>query len=492
MQSADVELKAERWQRSRKQLRASLMLMQGAPSLRDGMAEKALAEASAKAIREERERRMRNWPKGIALWKKALRLLAVERPTLWRVAELHACAEPIPDRLARVAEWYGQLVQSTPRGVIEMQTGFADGAGRTRYRPTVSHRPPPSIACARAADAAARFRIDGSPALQALLSPRTFATASYPKPSAIDVDSLQHGVWSADFSWERGVVPQCGPIDESPGFAGDAALQVWRPPPTQKPARLVLQMGNVAPCTASKPSAVAAGTSGGHRKPPKEPSRAEIKEAITRAALHQSRGLPFGKRTVNNNDKVSSMQAPPSTRYNPIRPDDKRSRAADFGAGGAIERAGACASALGSTEAHVGPGSYSARQRAGPGRAQHVRILGKPPVFSFHDPGPAAGDYDPVPPTSGRTGAFSRGKTGREEVKRAKVSTGPAPGLVAWNALEPKLVQAGVMEADTPRDRPPSVVVDGQAPTSGGTLGRHKEEFFKHLAHSLGRDPPKW
>ena len=269
MQSADVELKAERWQRSRKQLRASLMLMQGAPSLRDGMAEKALAEASAKAIREERERRMRNWPKGIALWKKALRLLAVERPTLWRVAELHACAEPIPDRLARVAEWYGQLVQSTPRGVIEMQTGFADGAGRTRYRPTVSHRPPPSIACARAADAAARFRIDGSPALQALLSPRTFATASYPKPSAIDVDSLQHGVWSADFSWERGVVPQCGPIDESPGFAGDAALQVWRPPPTQKPARLVLQMGNVAPCTASKPSAVAAGTSGGHRKPPK-------------------------------------------------------------------------------------------------------------------------------------------------------------------------------------------------------------------------------
>ena len=33
------------------------------------------------------ERRMARWAPGVALWKKALRLLALERPTLWRVAE---------------------------------------------------------------------------------------------------------------------------------------------------------------------------------------------------------------------------------------------------------------------------------------------------------------------------------------------------------------------------------------------------------------------
>ena len=42
------------------------------------------------AIEAERRRRMARWPKGVALWKLAPRLLAVERPSLWRVAELHA------------------------------------------------------------------------------------------------------------------------------------------------------------------------------------------------------------------------------------------------------------------------------------------------------------------------------------------------------------------------------------------------------------------
>lgn len=188
------------------------------------------------------------------------------------------------------------------------------------------------------------------------------------------------------------------------------------------------------------------------------------------------------------------LQTPPSTRYNPLRPD--KARAADFGAGGACERGGACAAALGSTTPQVGPGAYTPRHRAGPGRPQHVRIQGKPPTFSSHQPTPAPGDFEPSPRPVGPSHGFSRGKTGRMPAQRAKLSMGPAPGLVMWNALEPVLVRAGagprvedaiaVAIAEQARAREASSVDDSGLP------GRYKEEYFKNLAKSIGRDPPKW
>ena len=41
----------------------------------------------------------------------ALRLLAHERPTLWRVAQLHAALDEMPERQGRIADWYKTLSQ---------------------------------------------------------------------------------------------------------------------------------------------------------------------------------------------------------------------------------------------------------------------------------------------------------------------------------------------------------------------------------------------
>ena len=129
---------------------------------------------------------------------------------------------------------------------------------------------------------------------------------SYPKPPAVATDQLDYGVWSADFSWRRGVVPQCGQPDSRPISIGDSSLHLHRPPPVHAVTRQVLQIGAVAPCTASKPSAAKSTTGGTPRKPP---SRKQIMHEIERSAAGPLIGLPFGQRTTTNYDKETHMQA---------------------------------------------------------------------------------------------------------------------------------------------------------------------------------------
>ena len=428
VQTAEIAQRMSRWQRSKAQINATTKL----------------AAAGKQHAKEERERRMARWTRGVALWKKALRLLALERPTLWRVAELHACAEPIPDRLSRTAEWYGQLVQMTPRGVIDMRVGYADGAGRVFLgrdgKPRgVSHRTAPALQAANARKAAIAAMLEhseASPMLEALLSPRYDPKEGFPKPAAIDPLAVHGGVFSSDFSWERNEVPQNGKTggDGPPVAPGDNDLVVWRPPPTHQPGRLVMQIATVAPSTAK----TKLNGKGQHEKPPAEPKPAVLMAAVRRAAAGESKGMPFGKRGIMRGD---TNVAPPPTRYNPVRVAERSSTGVNFGAGGVFEREVAGASK--STGPAVGPGSYSPRVFTG--GSFSPRIQGKPPTFSAQPATPAPGDFDIPPPPPGPSYGFPRGKlTKGVQPKEGERVITKSPGLALWEELEPKLIKAGI------------------------------------------------
>jgi hypothetical protein len=105
-------------------------------ALRQSAAESAAARARAIAEAEaQRQRTMAGWGPGLALWKRALRLLAEERPSLWPAAERYACAGPRPARLDRIAAWYETLVGSTPKAVLEMRSSLDDAPLRVMPRP---------------------------------------------------------------------------------------------------------------------------------------------------------------------------------------------------------------------------------------------------------------------------------------------------------------------------------------------------------------------
>ena len=600
------------------------------------------AQALSQAEQEElHRRRMARWSHGVALWKRALRLLAHERPTLWRVAQLHACLGERPDNLRMVAGWYKELTAHSPRSIVELRSGASDGppplspapprkAGReshgardyyfgpdarrlggggaaegrgittqaaasgpklvdgllatcparstmqkdegdegavadgdeveagcfdptaqrleallgmmpqydsqaaralhglhglraederpqeryapppppalsaasaarsraappsaTQHRaappPPMSsgmsskaavpprHRAPPSAAAARGGAAAAAHtaqaeaiaaraaasaakhassRIvaaDASPILTALLSPRTFMPVSYPKPACIDVSRLEHGVWSADFSWARGVAVAAGnTVDASNGPASVGDLQDVLSLPTAKhtPSRLTLSVGAAAPSHAAIPSAsVAAATP---RAAPLfkgsalKAARMFIAEA-QREEQPASAALPFGGRTKTYLDIETAWPTPPPSRYNPVRVGAPRQPVFDFGAGGVLKRTSATNAS--GTDGNVGPGSYSTRDVGA--KAKHrpsTFIVGDPPALSFHQPSPAPGDFE-LPPHGNVAPcySFARGKSGREAVG-GSVSLGASTGMMTWKALEPALVRAGALD----------------------------------------------
>ena len=345
--------------------------------------------------------------------------------------------------------------------------------------------------------------------LQALLSPRMDGpgaeSVAYPKPGAVDPLRLpKAGVWSANFSWRRGVPEYEGNANDGGGSVGGPVLvgdtqTISMEPSSRGAIRFVLPIGAVAPTTAAKPR----GIDGASQIPiPPKGARKSTAETMRLQAL-QNRGLPFGARFKTHLDTTTSLFVPPPTRYNPVRPSEGTPRVADFGAGGVLERE--VASSGGATGAEVGPGSYVPRIDIGglPQRAPHVRIIGKPPNFGIAAPTVAPGDYEPGPPTPGPSYGFSRGKRDVGlEVARAKVSTGTAEGLLAWAALEPELAKHGIA---TPKDPEKTLKTEMRrrqsmsaqnARATSPTVGRigqgGKEEYLVNLAFSLGREPLKW
>ena len=452
---------------------------------------------SVAALEEERQRRMARWPRGVALWKLALRKLAVERPSLWRVAQLHACARDRPERLGRVAEWYAYLTDSVPTAVREMRSGFAEGPLSTcpapprwrgyeahpapayywgtaalgasgescprnsargidspdstaRHRATSAlrqhsaapaHRAPPTVApsiVAQAAAVAALKGSDASPLLTALLSPRTFMPNSYPKKAAIDTN-LPYGVWSADFSWRRGEVPSAGnaAATSGPGTAGENALRITPSPPRRPAPRMVLGLGTAAPHSAAVRSVVAASAGSGDHSERMTSSRPHD------GADRSGASLPFGQRRP----AALALQwaTPPATRYTPSCPADRRPRVVDFGAGALAHRTSAVKETANGPD--IGPGTYTPRSSATSARAPQTRMAGPQPSLAFHEPTPAPGDVDVYPPTPAPTYSFARAKSGRMDAPRGKVAIAPSVGLAAWAAVEPTLVRAGVVDA---------------------------------------------
>ena len=487
--------------------------------------------AEVRKVREaaeeaERQRMMARWPRGLALWKKALRLLAYERPTLWHVAQRHAGATARPERLAKVADWYERLKEMTPQGVREMRTGFADGAGRRFYDrqgPPPSHRAAPHMHYAREAaghaEAAARGSLE-SPVLAALLSPRLVgpgAAASYPKPPAIDPDRVAGGVWSADFSWRRGKTPSAGNDDPDSGGCGAPVvggqhdlLVHSRPPPTGL-TRLTLPMSAVAPHTAKRPPAAEAISQGSaaanHRRPP-TCSSSKASAALTRAAAAAGKGLPFGQKLKTYLDMMPADETPPVTRYNPVSASARKVRETSFGAGGVLERTAISARGTATTP-DVGPGTYG-MPRGAKLATPHARIVGKPPVHSQREPTPAPGDFEPNivhPPGEGgalsaRGAFFARAKTGRDQVATVNVPHGPAQGLLMWEAVEPALVRAGLADKGGGGGgggaygggRRGRAAADAAATPSALPAGGRgdKEDYYRRLAKELGREPPAW
>ena len=484
----------------------------------------------------ERLRRIRRWPRGVALWKLALRKLAEERPTLWRVAERHAGAPARPPNLDRVVAWYRALEDATPRGVVEMRrpppavaaaagaNGGGRGGGAAGRGGRVARARRARARCARGAVAS-----EVSPMMAALLSPRNVTPASYPKAAAIDVGRLPYGVWSADFSRERGPGGGAGggaaAVDaRAPGSVGEHEynLLVARRPPSHDVAGLRVQVGTVAPANQrAKDAASARGSNGGgasasalsHRAAPVL-SRPSAAAARTRELARESAGLPFGMRYPTYLDQDLSATVPP-TRYNPLFPNQRKPRDTDFGAGGVLKRV--TASNATATGEALGPGTYTPRPELLAVHSPRVRIQGRPNAHSRREPTPAPGDHTHEAPRSARGAySFNRGRTGREQPGvAAAAKAAPAQGLVAWTALEPALVRAGLMErtahAETgtlgAKERAKgggaAAAVDGAAPLHGrtkavgdrqdaGERGPSKDDYLRQLAKELRRDPPAW
>ena len=150
--------------------------------------------------------------------------------------------------------------------------------------------------------------------------------------------------------------------------------------------------------------------------------------------------------------------------------------------------------------------AYRPRPHAFAPHAPSTRIEGRPSLHSQAEPTPAPGDHHYDLPTSERgAGPFGRGKSGREHEGSTskKAAGGPSTGLVAWAALEPALVKAGLadrtMEAEAALNAAAEKKKAAEAAAAAGgrrsksdTGSGFKDDYMRQLARELGREPPAW
>ena len=357
----------------------------------------------------------------------------------------------------------------------------------------------------RAARAAKRYRgvrggsTDGSPLLAAFMSNGTFAPAAYPKPPCIR--NPDGGMWSADFSWARGV--PVGFQNAMPGGTNAAGPQVigdlrdhheFHKAPAQQPLRLTLSLGAAAPVHAATPTAAEAAKSPRsapvYKGSPQKAAHSLIQKALREANLDGRPAMPFGQRTTTYLDIEAAWPTPPPNRYNPpIGHHERRARVSDFGAGGGVVKRTAATNSTG-TDINIGPGTYRPNYPADK-RTPRATIIGAsvPAAIEDHVKNLGPGAYD-LPAPDQTPGArvppaysFSSAPTGRGVTGLG--GTGPSQGLMVWTTLVPKLVKAGVL------DDPKAVSALDRARAKAQQEQKKELELTATVKHAIRKDAPQ-